>query len=91
MSATYIYVQTRRPTKDGSDPGQIEEGWFTVTDGAVRLCDREGKAIRGEESTARIKQGEAAKEVAVRLLRAKLARKPSRPFNRPLRYPALSY
>jgi hypothetical protein len=91
MSAEYCFIQTRRPTKDGSDPGSIEEGWYTVTDGVVRLCDRDGDPIRGEESTAKLKPGETAKEVAVRLLRGKFARKPARPFNRPLRYQKLGW
>ena len=74
--SNYITIQIRRPARDGSDPGAIEEGWYTVTDGVVRLCDRDGDPIRGEESTAKLKPGETAKEVAVRLLRAKFARRP---------------
>ena len=91
MTAEYCFIQVRRPARDGSDPGTIEEGWYTVTDGVVRLCDRDGDPIRGEESTAKLKPGETAKEAAVKMLRAKFARKPARPFNRPLRYPKVGW
>jgi hypothetical protein len=39
MTPEYIYIQTRRPSRDGSDPDAIEEAWFVVTDGAVQLTE----------------------------------------------------
>jgi len=87
MSVTYITIQTRRPSKDGKDSGAIEEGWFTVAADGVQLTDRDGNALPGEENKSQIRSKETAREVAVRLLRAKTWRRPSRPFNRPLRYP----
>ena len=83
MTAEYVTIQIRRPSRDGSDPGAIEEGWYTVTDGVVRLCYGDGDPIRGEESTAKLKPGETAKEVAVRMLRAKFCAEASRPLNGP--------
>jgi hypothetical protein len=32
----YIYTAVRRPSRDGEDPGAIEEGWFTVKDDIVQ-------------------------------------------------------
>ena len=89
--SNYITIQIRRPARDGSDPGAIEEGWYTVTDGVVRLCYGDGDPIRGEESTAKLKPGETAKEVAVRMLRAKFCAEAKSAVERPLRYPALRF
>ena len=86
----YITIQTRRPTRDGSDPGAIEEGWFIVKDGIVMLTNREGVALHGEENRREL-GNEDARVIAVRMLKAKSKRRPSRPFNRPLRYAALKY
>ena len=40
MTPQYIHIQIRRPSRDGSDPGVIEEGWYIVTDDCVQLTDR---------------------------------------------------
>jgi hypothetical protein len=91
MTPQYIYVEIRRPSRDGTDPGTIEEGWYVVTDDYVHLCDRDGNKVRGEFVTRPIGPGETAREVAVRMLRARVRSRPARPFNRPLRYPTLRY
>ena len=91
MTPEYIYVTTRRPSRDGSDPGVIEEGWYVVTDGVVQLTDREGNKVRGEFVSRPISNGESAKEIAVRMLRTRVRSRPAKPFNRPLRYPTLRY
>jgi hypothetical protein len=86
MTPKYIYLQTRRPSRDGTDPGTIEEGWYVVTDGYVQLTDRDGSKVRGEFVGRPIGNGETAKEVAVRMLRARVRNKPAKSFNRRLHY-----
>jgi hypothetical protein len=90
MIPAYFYCVLRQPPKDGSDPGVIEEGWFIVKDGIVLLTDPEGVPKPGEENRRPLGK-DGAKAVAVRLLKAKSNRRPSKPFNRPLRYPKLAY
>jgi hypothetical protein len=82
----YIHIQIRRPSKDGSDPGTIEEGWYVVTDDCVQLTDRDGNKVRGELVTRPIGYGETAKEVAVRMLRARVQSRPAKSFTRTIRY-----
>jgi hypothetical protein len=91
MTPTYFYIVTRNPPKDGSDAGAIEEGWFIVADGVVRLTNRDGMMLHGEENMGRPKPGQTAREVAARLLKAKTRRRPYKPFNRPLRYQRIAY
>jgi hypothetical protein len=91
VSAIYITIQVRRPSRDGEDPGQIEEAWFTAKDDVVQLVDRDGKPLQGDLTRRPVGPNETAREVAVRLLRAKSRSRPARPFNRVLRYPALRF
>jgi hypothetical protein len=86
MTPQYIHIQIRRPSRDGSDPGTIEEGWYVVTDDYVQLTDRDGNKVRGEFISRPIGNGETAKEVAVRLLRTRVMSRPPKPFNRTIRY-----
>jgi len=91
MSPTYIIIQLRRPSRDGEDPGVIEEGWFITKDGVVQLVDRDGNPLQGELTRRPVGPNETPREVAVRMLRARSRRRPARPFNRPLRYPAMRF
>ena len=34
---TYITIQLRRPSRDGEDPGAIDEAWFITKDDVVQL------------------------------------------------------
>ena len=86
MTPQYIHIQTRRPARDGSDPGAIEEGWFTVNDGYVQLTDRGGNKVRGEFVGRPIGPGESAREVAVRMLRARVRSRPAKAFTRTIHY-----
>ena len=81
----YINIQLHRPS-DSYPDGVVEEGWFVVKDNVVFLSDRNGTALAGKGNRRPIGPGETAREVAVRLLRWKARSRPSRPFNRPLRY-----
>jgi hypothetical protein len=72
-------------------PGAIEEGWFTVKDDVVQLVDRDGKPLHGDLLRRPMGSNETAREVAVRLLRRRSRIRPTRPFNRPLRYPRVAF
>ena len=87
MTPQYIYISMRRPRKDDpEDAGAIEEGWYVVNDGAVQLTDRDGNKVRGEFVTRPIGPGETAREVAVRMLRARVRSRPAKAFTRTIRY-----
>jgi len=78
----YIAIQTRQPT--GSDPGAIEEGFYIVEGDVVQMTNRDGLKLSGKQNRRPIGARETAKEVAVKLLRAKVRSRPASPFNRPL-------
>jgi hypothetical protein len=77
---TYIAVQTRR-CRDGDDPGEICEGWFSVAGGVLTLTGANGKFITSRDIIA----GVDPKALARELLREK--KQPS-DFDRPLSYPS---
>jgi hypothetical protein len=79
-----IFIQTRRPSRDGSDPGSVEEGFYIVVDGVVHMTNAVGTKLRGDSVRRPVEHHETAKEVAVRLLRTRIRRRPASPFNRPL-------
>ena len=90
MSApTYITIQLRRPSRDGEDPGVVDEAWFITKDDVVQFTDRDGHPLPGDENRRRLKNNETARECAVQLLRSKSMHRASKPFNRPLRYPKI--
>jgi hypothetical protein len=84
----WIFTQTRRPSRDGEDPGAIEEGHYFQENGRVFLCDAAG--VRTGASKA-LRPGDNAKEIAVRLLRDESGKRRWSDFNRPLRYPKNFY
>jgi hypothetical protein len=69
----------------------IEEGWFIVEHDWVVLTDQDGRPLPGEGNKRKLEPGDNAKGVAGKLLKAKVNRRPARPFNRPLRYKRLVY
>jgi hypothetical protein len=89
MSGNYITVQLRRPRDD--DPGLVDEAWFVVKDGLVTLTTRDGNSLHGEFVCSKPKPNETEREAAARLLRSRSRMRAARPFNRPLRYPAVRY
>jgi hypothetical protein len=92
LNPEYIWTETRRPRRDDpTDAGAIEEAFYVVVDSCVHFCDRDGNKLHGELMRRPIGPGETAREVAVRMLRARVRSRPARPFNRPLRYPTLRY
>jgi hypothetical protein len=90
MSApTYITIQLRRPSRDGEDPGVIDEAWFITKDDVVQLTDRDGVPLHGDGNKRKLEPNETARECAVQLLRSKSMHRASKAFNRPLRYPKI--
>ena len=57
----------------------------------MQLVDRDGEPLPGKGNRRTLGPNETAREVAVRLLRARSRSRPARSFNRPLRYPALRF
>jgi hypothetical protein len=86
---TYITIQLRRPRDD--DPGVVDEAWYVVDGHTVQLVSRDGKPLPGEDNRRELRPNETAREGAARLLRARSRSRPARPFNRPLRYPAMRF
>jgi hypothetical protein len=90
MSApTYITLQLRRPSRDGEDPGLVDEAWYVADGNTVQFTDRDGNSLHGDHTRRPIGPGETARESAARLLRTRSMHRASRPFNRPLRYPKI--
>jgi hypothetical protein len=81
MSATYITIQLRRASRDGEDPGLVDEAWFTVKENVVLLVDRDGNPLQGDLTRHLIGPKETAREVAVRMLRARSWKRPTRRFS----------
>jgi hypothetical protein len=88
---TYITIQLKRPSRDGEDPGVVDEAWFVVDGHTVQFTDRYGVPLPGEGNRRELKPGETPREGAAKLLRARSRSRPARPFNRPLRYPRIAY
>jgi hypothetical protein len=76
----YVFVTIRNPEDDGSDVGQIMEGYFSVEDGEVVVTDHAHKHI----GSRRLGRDEDPKALARELLKGK----PPSDFNtRRLSYP----
>ena len=83
LTPVFFSITTRRPTDN--DPGQVAEGWYTLSaDLVVTLTDQDGKPIEGVE-TAVVEDPKYATATAGRLLRAHRAGQGS-DFNRRLTY-----
>jgi hypothetical protein len=81
----YVFVTVRNPDPDdddGSDAGEIREGWYSVEDGEVVVTDGKHKHI----GSRRLGRDEDPKALARVLLREKTPQ--SEAFNRRLSYPA---
>jgi hypothetical protein len=87
MTANKLTLQVRRPSRDYSDPGQVEVGYWIVSGDRVFLTDEHG--VKTDHSR-RLTEGADAKNVATALLRGRIGVRKS-DFNRPLRYPTLRY
>jgi len=80
----HFYITIRNGTNEG-DPGQIQEGWYVVDNGIVRLTDQDGRFRRGDAERKLPADGNAL-GIAKDLLRITSKRTG---FNRPLRAPDL--
>jgi hypothetical protein len=87
MTPQKLTLQTRRPSRDGLDPGAVEVGHWIVSSDSVHLCDENG--VKTGHSR-RLPEGGDPRNVAVAMLRGRIgARNTS--FDRPLHYPKLVY
>ena len=87
MTANKLTLQVRRPSRDYSDPGAVEIGYWIVSGDRVWLTDENG---RKTDHSRRLTEGADAKNVATALFRGRIGSRKS-DFNRPLRYPTLRY
>jgi hypothetical protein len=88
----YVVVQTSSPR--GSFPGRVQEGHYTVDNDVVTLTAQDGSAIydsEGRKITGRVGEGQTAKRIAARLLRATLDGRGSNNFSQPIRYEKLGW
>jgi hypothetical protein len=82
----YVFVTTRKPTRDG-DAGAIEEGWYDLeADGYVQMKTQAGVPLSGKKNRQKPRKGQTPKECAWEMLRAKVRAKPLSPFSRKLFY-----
>ena len=91
-----VIVVTAKPTGPG-DPGQCEEGFYTVTGQLLTMTDREGRPLR-EDNTGRryeikLLRGDDPKQEAKRMtLRIHQANQNEMAgFHRPIRYRNFAY
>jgi hypothetical protein len=82
-----IYAQVA-PRTDG-DRGRVAEGWYTLEDGVVTMCDPEGiflRDVEGNRITHKLGENERPQQVAARLTLkiCRLLRDDAADFNRPL-------
>jgi hypothetical protein len=82
-----LVLQTRRPSKDYSDPGAVEIGYWFVSGDTVHLCDENG-AKTGH--SRRLGEGQDPRILAVGLLRGRIGAR-NTDFNRKLNYPRMVY
>jgi hypothetical protein len=92
-----VLVTTRNPNGPG-DLGQVAEGFYTVTNGILRMTDRDGKPLRdentGRQYAMKLLPGDDPKFEARRLTLSIHRTERSGEvagFNRPLRYPKFAY
>jgi hypothetical protein len=86
MNPTYITIQLRRPSRDGEDPGAVDEAWYVADGNTVQFTDRDGTPLHGDGNKRKLEPNETARECAVQLLRSK-SHRASKPFNRKIIYP----
>ena len=79
MAPNKLTLQVRRPSRDGSDPGVVEIGYWIVSGDRVYLTDNK----TGQSRT--LPEGADPKNVAITMLRERVNTKRVS-FNRPLVY-----
>jgi hypothetical protein len=87
MTPNKLILQTRRPSKDYSDPGAVEIGYWIESDGKVYQTDENGNKT-GQSRT--LPEGADPKNLAIRMLRERVNTKRVS-YNRPLVYPKHYY
>lgn len=77
-----VTVQTRECIE--GDAGEVQRGYYIVTDGVLRMCDEDGK-LTGK--SYRLSADDDERRVAANLLRQQTV--PSSDFDRQIRYQPL--
>jgi hypothetical protein len=80
----YVYYVTRKPSRDGSDPGAIEEGWFEIIGAEVVMTTQGGEPLPGNRNRRKPRSNQTPKDCARDMLKAKVMSRPMSNFNRPL-------
>jgi hypothetical protein len=76
-----VTVQTRECIE--GDAGEVVRGYYTVTDGALTMCNEDGKSTG---KLCRLQPGDDPRIVATRLLRQQMLKQPVSDFNRKITY-----
>jgi hypothetical protein len=84
-----IRIQIAQPSRDGRDPGRIEEAQYAVDGGHVQLYDMHGFSM-GPDYRRKLPPNLTPNELAAKMLRETVGKRRSS-FNRPLRYEPLKY
>jgi hypothetical protein len=89
MQVKFVVITIQNPTP--SNPtGEVEDGWYVESDGAVTLTTRNGTPLhdrRGKQYSAKLKPGDDPRSIAGKLTREwTSAKRRGSSFSRPLRY-----
>jgi hypothetical protein len=76
-----VTVQTRECIE--GDAGEVVRGYYTVTDGVLRMCDEDG---RPAGKVYKLSEGDDERRIATRLLRQEMLKAPASDFNRKITY-----
>lgn len=90
-----VIITVRRPSIDGTDPGQVEEGFYRRDGSAIVMTDSAGKPITdmlGNEWRAEADPGQEHVIAGrlVRQVRSRLRLDRRDDFSRTIKYPPLS-
>lgn len=57
-----VVIQLRKPS--GSDPGQVSDGFYTITDGVLTMTRPDGEPVDPEQFRHTLKPGDDANAIA---------------------------
>ena len=95
MKINTVIVDIYRPKEETGYPGQVEEGQYIVEGGIVTLTDHAGVPLRARDGTMysqKLEKQDDPHVIAGRLTKKRWRDRPANSdFNRPLRYPKVSF
>jgi hypothetical protein len=83
----YVTVEVRQPSGN-NDPGEVAEGYYTLSDNLVTLTHVDGRPIDGV-MPQHLQDGEYAKKIARRMISDRWSKRRANSFRGPLRYPPM--